>query len=555
MNLVENLMFEVIKIATMRHSILCFFLGVICTTISTSLNAQGIEKQEYIVEAHLVESVLNKRICDKLKIDDSQVHIKKIFGDHVYKISFAPSEISKQININDIAAVKGIHACNINVKTELRRTPNDPDFRGQVDMSLIQAEQAWDFSTGGSTVSGKQIVIAIMDDGFDFEHEDLVPNLWNNVGEIPNNGIDDDGNDYIDDFIGLNVNSGNDALDVRSHGTGVVGILGARGNNGIGISGVAWDAQLMLISGISSAGDIIEANNYILNMRQRFNETNGAEGAFIVASNYSGGIPNAFAEDNPILCQTYEALGAEGVLSLSAGPNREQDIDVIGDLPADCSSNHLIIVTNTDTEMDELVMNAAIGPRLVDLGAPGEGTLSTRPDNNYDNFGGTSAATPHVSGTIALIYGAACADFENLADTNPSQAALDVKDLIMSNVDQKSSLTGVTVSGGRLNSFAAVRGLREFCGVEAEIMSITFENPVDNTQGSIEVIVETPFTGDHELLIHDTQGRLMMVRAIPPTLFGQSRLFLDNLSLNTGLYFMTILNDQDRQTNKFFVLD
>ncbi len=547
-------MFGVIKLANMRHTVLCVLIGIICMTFSLSLYAQDIEKQEYIIEAHVVESVLNKRICEKLRIDESQVELKKIFENHVYKLTIRQTEKSNQININDIAAVKGIHACNLNVKTELRRTPNDSEFTAQESLRRIQVEQAWDFSTGGVTAGDKQIVIAIMDDGIDFEHEDLAPNIWNNAGEIPNNDIDDDNNGYVDDFIGLNVNRGNDALEIRAHGTGVSGILGAKGDNGIGIAGVAWDAQLLLITGINTAGDIIEANNYILNMRRRFNESNGAEGAFIVASNYSGGIPNQFAEDQPILCQTYEALGAEGVLSLSAGPNRAQNIDEIGDIPADCSSDHLIIVTNTDVDSDELNSSAAMGPRLVDIGAPGQGSISTRPDNVYDNFGGTSASTPHVSGTIALVYGAACSDFESLADTSPSEAALEVKNLILTNTDQKRSLTDVTVSGGRLNALAAITGLRDFCGVEVDDITITFENPVDKSK-SIEITLQTPFLGEHELLIHDTQGRLVYVEPVPPTLFGQSKIFLENFNLHTGLYFMTILNDQEKQTNKFFVLD
>lgn len=547
-------MFGEVKSANMRHQILCFLIGIISLSLSQSLYAQGFDNQEYIIEAHVVESVLNKRICETLQVDASQFELKKIFEDHIYKLTLKQTKKSKQINVNNIAAVKGIHACNLNVKTELRRTPNDPELSTQRSLDIIQAERAWDFSTGGMTVGGKPIVIAIMDDGIDFSHEDIAPNVWNNEGEIPNNGIDDDDNGYIDDFIGLNVNRGNDDLDIRSHGTGVTGILGARGDNGLGITGVAWDAQLLLISGINTAGDIIEANNYILNMRRRFNETNGAEGAYIVASNYSGGIPNQFASQQPILCQTYEALGAEGVLSVVAGPNRDVDIDEIGDIPADCSSDHLIVVTNVDTETDELFVGTAIGLKLIDLGAPGEGTISTRLIDTYDLFGGSSAAAPHVSGTIALVYGAACAEFENLADSDPSQSALNVKSLILENVDQRSSLAGFTVSGGRLNAFASILGLRDFCGVTAESMTINLKNLVDGSN-PIEVILETPNITPHELLIHDTQGRLMYVEQIPSSLFGESRLSLENFNLHTGMYFMTLLNSQDKETRKFFVLN
>ncbi len=546
-------MFGVIKVANMFRLLICLF-GVLSASFSTTLIGQELEKQDFIIEAHVVESVLHKRICEKLQIDESQVELKKIFEDHVYRLTFTQQNKSNQIDLNDIAAVKGIHSCNKNVKTELRRVPNDPDYSTQTNLDLIKVERAWDFSTGGMTTGGKQIVMAIMDDGIDFEHEDLAPNIWNNPNEIPNNGIDDDDNGYIDDFFGLNVNRGNGDIDKSSHGTGVTGIMGAKGDNGIGISGVAWDAQLLLITGINTAADIIEANNYILNMRRRFNETNGAEGAFIVVSNYSGGIPRQFESEQPILCETYNALGAEGVLSLSAAPNRAENIDEIGDIPADCSSDHLIIATNIDVSTDELNASAGIGSRLVDLGAPGQGSLSTRLNNSYDNFGGTSAAAPHVSGTVALIYGAACSDFEDLIDTSPSQAALEVKNMILSTVDQKRSLAELSVSEGRLNAFGAIAGLRDFCSVESESINITMENPAQRSE-SIQIILQTPSLGEHELIIHDTAGRLMYVENIPPTLFGQSFIEIDNLNLNTGLYFLTVLNDLEKQTNKFFMLD
>jgi len=140
-----------------------------------------------------------------------------------------------------------------------RRTPNDPAYINQADMNLIGMPAAWDITTGGVTAEGDTIVVAVIDQGFQVDHEDLVDNIWLNHFEIPGDGIDNDLNGYTDDHRGYSVVTDNDAHTVNSHGTSVCGIIGARGNNGKGAAGVNWHVKLMLVSGADFESRVIES--------------------------------------------------------------------------------------------------------------------------------------------------------------------------------------------------------------------------------------------------------------------------------------------------------
>jgi len=496
---------------------------------------------------------LRKAIMDKYKLSSSYLDLKLIQQPDVYRAWMTLPKKEAGAVESKLTDIKGIVDIYEDAAVEYRREPNDPDFILQKHLKLIDVDRAWDFSTGGKTKGGKEIVIAILDDGF-AEHEDLRDNIWSNAGEIPDNGIDDDDNGYIDDYRGLNIRTANDKHIRKSHGTGVAGIAGASGDNGIGITGVNWDIKMMLISNVSFASEIIEANNYVRQQRQRFNDTNGQEGAFVVAANFSAGIPKAFEEDQPIMCQSYNALGEVGVLSVSAPPNRSEDIDVIGDLPAHCSSPYIIIVTNTDVDTDELFDRAAFGAEKVDIGAPGQGAISTRLDNEYDSFGGTSAAAPHVAGAISLLYGVACSTFESSVDQDPANAALEIKSLILNNADEKNSLLGKTVSSGRLNIFRSMIGLRPRCGIETETLAFTVENPVPSGS-SIKVNVTTPFLIEHQIFIHNRAGQLMYHDELPAPLFGELQINLDKLKLNTDIFFLSISVKDQIETQKVLVVD
>ncbi|MCO6472327.1 MAG: S8 family serine peptidase, partial [Melioribacteraceae bacterium] len=343
--------------------------------------------------------------------------------------------------------------------------PDDPSFgqqwglnntgqTGGVADADIDAPEAWDFATGGTSAQGDEVVVAIVDGGFDLNHEDIV--YWKNMLEIPGNGIDDDGNGYIDDYDGWNAYTHSGNITSDSHGTHVAGIAAAHGNNSKGVSGVNWGVKVMPVQGSSSnEATVVEAYSYILEMRTTYNETDGAEGAFIVSTNASFGVDFGDPANYPLWCGIYDDLGEAGILSCGATANLNIDVDVQGDVPTACPSEYMIAVTNT-TSSDNKNSGAAYGATTIDLGAPGTSIYATLPGNSYGNLTGTSMATPHVAGAIGLIVSAANNALMQAYKNNPAATALLFRDHLFDGVDPIASLDGITVTGGRLNVYNSV---------------------------------------------------------------------------------------------------
>lgn len=346
-----------------------------------------------------------------------------------------------------------------------RKSPNDNSYPDQWHHNNdgipgtagadVSSESAWDITTGGVTATGDTIVICMVDDAIDLDHEDLQGNIWINHAEIPNNDIDDDNNGYVDDVYGWNVpqNSPNvDATGFNGHGTQVAGMAAARGDNGTGVAGVNWNTKVMTVvyGNISQESQVIEAYSYPLWFRKRYNETDGAEGAFVVVTNSSWGINFGQPDDSPLWCAFYDSLGVHGILSCGATANLNIDIDQEGDLPTGCASEYLISVTSTNNN-DQKSGFAGYGLTTIDLGAPGDNVLTTRLNNTYGTASGTSFSSPMVAGAIALLYATPCSGLATLAKTNPSGAAQLARDFIYAGVTPLDGLGGITATGGRLN--------------------------------------------------------------------------------------------------------
>ena len=406
--------------------------------------------------------VLSKRMNIWLyRFDDTKIDK----DDVLYKIR--TSNKIEQVQRNHFVELrKGItEKDNFNPSNNKVNIPNDPRFgeqwalnntgqsSGTIDAD-IDAVEAWDLSFGGPTALNDEVVIAIIDGGIDLNHQDI--SYFKNELEIPNNGIDDDNNGYVDDYHGWDAYSSDGTIPSDDHGTHVAGIAAAIGNNGLGVVGVNPNAKILPIAGSSGTESIVvEAYGYVLEMRARYNETNGAEGAFIVATNASFGVDYGNPANYPIWCGIYDDLGEVGVLSCGATANINLNVDVQGDVPTACGSDFLISVTNT-TDDDLKNSGAAYGATTIDLGAPGTSILNATPGNSYGYKTGTSMATPTVTGAIALLYSAANESLMQSYKENPAEVALQMRQFLLESVDPISSLNGITVTGGRLNIYNAI---------------------------------------------------------------------------------------------------
>ncbi|SEQ46050.1 S8 family serine peptidase [Neolewinella agarilytica] len=420
---------------------------------------------------------------------------------HTYLLRFDFNEYGEEQLRRKLWKDPAVQLVQLNHLLTKRARPDDPRYddqyshrnTGQLN-GVIGAdhnmEAAWDITTGGLTANGDTIVVAVLDDGVDLDHEDFVGNLWRNYDEIPNNGIDDDNNGYIDDYFGYDTedNDGNpDAGSADDHGTPVAGIIGARGNNGRGVAGMNWSVKLMNIRNgfLSSESEVLQAYSYALEARQRYDETDGAEGAYVVVTNASWGRDRGNADDSPVWCGLYDRLGEAGIINAGATINANINVEEEGDLPTNCSSPYLLGVTNLNAR-DEKVMNAGFGNISIDLGAYGEETFTTEIGNGYGYFGGTSAATPQVAGAMALLYAAPCQTFAELLAADPAAAALTIREVLLTTVSPNTSLAGITVTGGRLNVGAAMEELMTRCDDCLSPTSFTAE-PVAESATSLVV--------------------------------------------------------------------
>ena len=362
-----------------------------------------------------------------------------------------------------------VEAVQPNFYYHLAATPNDPLWSnsGLYGLTRISAPAAWDTTTGSASV-----VVANIDTGMRYTHEDLAANMWTNPGEIQGNGIDDDGNGFADDYYGYDFFYNDpDPLDEHGHGTHTGGTIGAVGNNGLGIVGVSWNVKIMAIKIFSASGRdstsamLINAYNYIRMMKER------GVNIRVTNNSYAGcdeqcGIDYASKE-------AIDAMGDAGILNVFAAGNNNQNNDTSAtpNYPATYTSPSVLSVASS-TSTDVRSGFSAYGANSVDIAAPGSGVLSTYFSSNssYGLMSGTSMAAPHVTGAAAL-----------LSAFDPSLTPASLKATLINTVDTFASL-GTTVeqnwaatpirSSGRLNIARALQS-RTVCSFDLTATSIS----------------------------------------------------------------------------------
>lgn len=431
---------------------------------------------------------LGQRVAERLGVPTAEVRSLGRGGWVQISTEAPVTEAAALAAMRDLPLVKAIEPDRV-FATD--RVPNDPRFGEQWTYDNtgqfipgsgfgkigadISATESWDI-----TIGSQGVVIAVIDTGVDINHPDLKANIYTNPGEIAGNDIDDDGNGFVDDVHGWDFGElDNDPSDEQGHGTHVAGTIGAVGDNGIGVTGVAWNVSILPLKiadrfGALQLSAIVGAHDYATMMRQR--------GVNVAASNNSyGGFAPTFYADAPTgfdaekdAIQRY--IDSGGTFVVAAGNSAyDNDNPQATFFPASYKLPGIITVAATDNS-DNLAGFSNYGAESVDLGAPGVDILSTVPVSlgSYAFFSGTSMASPTVAGAVAI-----------LKTVKPSASAIEIRSALLNSADPLPGLQGKTVSGGRLNLQEAIR----IIGLDGPVVRAVVPGPV---AGQLDPATGTP---------------------------------------------------------------
>ncbi|MBG18295.1 MAG: hypothetical protein CMB77_08095 [Euryarchaeota archaeon] len=312
----------------------------------------------------------------------------------------------------------------------------------------IDIEEAWDITAGTPDT-----IVAVIDTGVRVTHNDLLSRIWINEDEIPNNGVDDDEDGYIDNHNGVDFYNGDGfPEDIHGHGTHCSGTIAASANDEFPHAGVAFNSTILPCK----VGDFGMPNSAIIAAVQFCAQ----EGVGIANCSYGGYFPSQAAYD------AYAEAGTKGVIFLAAAGNDANNNDSLGMYPAAYDLECIVAVAATDRN-DDITSFSNYGETSVDLGAPGQEIFSctSSNDQSYESWAGTSMAAPHVSGVVAL-----------MRSLRPDWTVLQIREKLLSSVDLIDALDGKTVTGGRLNAAKAVANMGSF-GAPDGIMEVSIKPP------------------------------------------------------------------------------
>jgi len=370
------------------------------------------------------------------------------FGTYQYFQENSPYRSSNSVKKSGRFEESKIISKTDKVEDEPSALFNDPAINQAWGLKKSDAFRAWGVSKGS-----RNIIVAVIDTGADVKHEDLEGNIWTNVGETgvdakgrnkSSNGVDDDGNGFIDDLHGWNFVSNNGILtDNHGHGTHIAGLIGAKLGNGKGISGVSPEISMMIlkyydpkVAGTDNLKNTIASIQYAVKM-----------GAHII--NYSGGGTEFSQEEKDAIMEAEK----KGILFVAAAGNERSNSDQFKYYPADYGLSNIVSVTATDPNT-EVLSSSNYGTETVDIAAPGQNIQSCLPGSTYGYMTGTSQATAFVSGGAALVMA-----------RRDAFKAVDIKKYILATGDAQASLSTKTRTSRQLNLYNALTMLDQGVGL------------------------------------------------------------------------------------------
>ena len=347
-----------------------------------------------------------------------------------------------------IARLPSVEAVSLNYRLVYRAEPNDAQYGTQWNMEDINVEPVWNHTTGGTMANGHRIGVALSDLAIQTNHPDLSGNIW---PTSPAQGTGED------------------------HGTEVASVMGAMGNNGIGIAGVNWDVEIFSSGETNDLSDVIDQFEMATFVREQFNASNGANGLMVVSITASWGVPDPSA-CNGFMQPLFTDMTAAGIILVASGPNQPQDLDVAFDFPSNCALAEHLVVTSYGP-LNEVPY--ATGNNSVHLLAPGINIPVATVGNAYGVVNGNSFAIPTVAGAVALLYSIPCPSFAQLVMDDPMAARQLVKDAILNNTTPFPGGGALTITGGKLNVHAAYQALMSGCTPTCTEYSITLTTTGD----------------------------------------------------------------------------
>lgn len=440
---------------------------LVMANLATGLESQG-SKAEVLGNSWMRVQVSGKRAEQTLTALNEEPSVEYVQPN--YKIKLLEN-YQVQDSLRRAALIRGFAKQNLTISAakpdnpEIPAIPNqgtgaDPMLSNQWGMTDVGVAEAWK-----KTIGSPDMIVAVIDTGVDYTHEDLLPNLWRNSKEIPNNKVDDDGNGYVDDIIGWDfVTNDNKPYDLSvdpiqlitsggnpGHGTHCAGNVAAKNNNAMGIAGVAPGVKIMSLRFLSEKGggttaDAIKAVKYAVdNGAQITSNSWGSEG-----EDPAEGAENKALRDIITYAQDHNVLFIAAAGNGHEGRGYDNDKDAMPSYPASYDHDNIISVAALDVK-NALGGFSNWGVKSVDIGAPGVNVFSTMVGNKYSDkvfdiggyevsWDGTSMATPHVAGAAALYWSA-----------NPKKTWQEVKAAIMGSAKKIPALSGKAVTEGKLD--------------------------------------------------------------------------------------------------------